>query len=52
MEISAEKIKVMVNSNATSIHANITLYRNTLDEVNKVCYIDVSPSKQMDTEIM
>ena len=53
MEISAEKSKVMVNTNETSIHVNITLYGNKLEEVNKLCYLCVSLSKDgsCETEI-
>ena len=47
MEISTEKSKVMVNSNATTIHANITLYGNNREEVNKLCYLG-APSQKID----
>ena len=39
MEISSEKSKVMVNSNDSSRHADITLNDNKLEEVNKLCYL-------------
>ena len=39
MVISTEKSKVMVNSNDNSIHANITLYGEKLEEVDKFCYL-------------
>ena len=45
MKISAEQSKVMVNSNGTSINANITLYGNKLEEVNKICYLGATLSK-------
>ena len=53
MEISAEKSKVMVNSNNTSIHANITLYMHKLEEVNTLCYPGATLSKvgSCETEI-
>ena len=37
MVISTEKSKVMVNSNDNSIHANITLYGEKYEEVDKFC---------------
>ena len=51
MEISAEKSKVMVNSNDTSIHANITIYGNTLEEVNTFSYLGATISKDGSCEI-
>ena len=39
MEISSEKSKVMVNSNDSSLHVDITLNDNKLEEVNKLCYL-------------
>ena len=53
MEISAENSKVMVNSNDTSIHANITHYGNKLEEMNNFCYLGVTLSKNgsCETEI-
>ena len=38
-EISSEKIKVMVNSNDSSLNAGITLNYNTLEEVKTFCYL-------------
>ena len=49
--ISAENSKVIVNGNDTSIHANITLYTNKLEDVNKLCYLDVNLSKDGSCEI-
>ena len=37
--ISTEISKVMLNTNDNSIHANITLYREKLEEVDKFCYM-------------
>ena len=37
----------MLNSNDTSIHANITLYGNKLEELNKLCYLDAILSKDI-----
>ena len=45
MEISAAKSKVLVNSNDTSLRANTTIYGNTLEEVNKLCYVGETLSK-------
>ena len=39
MVISTEKSKVMVNSNDNSIYANITLYGEKLEKVDKFCYL-------------
>ena len=39
MDISAEKSKVVVDSNDTSINSNITLKGNKLEEVNRLCYL-------------
>ena len=39
MVICTEKSKVMVNSNDNSIHANITLYGEKLEEVDKFGYL-------------
>ena len=39
MEISSEKIKVMVNSNDSSLYDDITLNDNKLEEVNTLCYL-------------
>ena len=45
MEISSEKNKVMVNSNDSSLHANITINNNILEEVKKLCYLGARMSK-------
>ena len=45
MEISAEKSKIMVNSNDTSIHEHINLYGNNLEGVNKLYYLGETLSK-------
>ena len=45
MEINLEKSKVMVNSNDSTIHADITLNDNKLKEVNKCCYLGSTLSK-------
>ena len=39
MVIRTEKSKVMVNSNDNSLNANITLYGEKLEEVDKFCYL-------------
>ena len=41
----------MMNNNSTSIHANITLYGNTLEKVNKLCYLGANLSKDGSCEI-
>ena len=53
MEISAGKSKVMVNINGTSIHSNITIYGNKLEEVNIFCYLvaTLSNDGSCETEI-
>ena len=51
MEISSEKSKVMVNSNDSSFHADITLNDNKLEEVNKLCYLGATLSKDGYCEI-
>ena len=45
MEISSEKSKVMVNSNDSSRHADITLNDNKQEEVNKFHYLGATLSK-------
>ena len=45
MEIRSDKIKVMVNSNDSSLHADITLNDNKLEEVNTFCYLGATMSK-------
>ena len=47
MEISSEKSNVMVNSYNTLTHANITLYGIKLEEVNKLCYLGATLSKDV-----
>ena len=42
----------MVNSNDTSIHANITLYGNKLEEVNTFCYLGATLSKDGSCETL
>ena len=42
MEISSEKSKVMVNSNESYLHADITINDNKLEEVNTFCYLGVT----------
>ena len=44
MEISSEKSKVMVNSNDSSLHADITLNDNKLEEVDKFYYLGATLS--------
>ena len=44
IEISSEKSKVMVNSKYSSLHADITLNNNKLEEVNIFCYLGVTLS--------
>ena len=39
------KKKVMVNSNDPTLHADITLNHNKLEEVNKFCYVGATLSK-------
>ena len=39
MEIRSEKSKVMVNSNESFLHADITLNDNKLEEVKILCYL-------------
>ena len=39
MEISTEKSKVVINTNDNYIHADITIYGENLDEVDKFCYL-------------
>ena len=45
MEISSEISKVMVNSNDSSLHADITLNDNKMEEFNKLCYLGATLSK-------
>ena len=45
MEISSEINKVMVHSNDSYLHADITLNDNTLEKVNKLCYLEATLSK-------
>ena len=40
-----KKSKVMVNSNDSSLHADITINDNKLEEVNKFCYLGATLSK-------
>ena len=46
IEISSEKSKVgMVNSNDSSLHAYIILNDNKMEEVNTLCYLGATLSK-------
>ena len=45
MEISSEKSNVMIHSNDSSLHADITLNDNKLEEVNKFCYLGATMLK-------
>ena len=45
MEISSEISKVMVNSNDSSLHADITLNDNKMEEFNNLCYLGAIFSK-------
>ena len=45
MEISSEKNKVMVSSNNSSLHDDITLNDNKLEEVNTLYYLGATLSK-------
>ena len=53
MQISAEKSKIMINSNNRNIHTNIQLYGEKLEEVNQFKYLGATITKDgsSDSEI-
>ena len=50
MEIRTENSKVMVNTNDNSIHENITLYGEKLEEVDKFCYLGATLTRDRSSE--
>ena len=50
MEISLDKSKLMVNSIDKIIHANINLYGEHLEEIDKFCYLGATITKDRTCE--
>ena len=53
MQISAEKSKIVINSNKINLHSNIKLYGEKLEEVEQFKYLGTTITKNgsSDTEI-
>ena len=51
MVIITENNKVMANTNDNSIHANITLYGEKLEEVYKFCYLGATLTRDGSCEM-
>ena len=45
MQISAEKCKIMINSNTRNLHSNIKLYGEKLEEVEQFKYLGATITK-------
>ena len=50
MQISADKSKIMINSNNRNIHTNIQLYGEKLEEVDQFKYIGATITKDGSSE--